>query len=426
MSNSFSFEIIDEENGYKYYLVPQGTILYRGDTTLYPNFHLPNSPAFFSTDARFVKHYGLVFRFQTKRPLKLLVLDKKADYSLFYNSSPPNIQRILKNNYGYISGLRETEFVKDHELVTYICSLGLDGYANNRMGITEDSIHDDYEGDDDNAAPQFHPEMALCNTNNVEFVNPQGDMNRYTAEQIEMAVLKKKADVLKREYDNKRMKNRRRPIDDDTSNEGSSNDESRPSERGLFGSTTRNDSIPIVSSPVGTQQRTRSIPIRNQSEIQPIPFGLNLDSPLSSPSRVSSLTSFPSSSSDSDSGNHTPVGSPLRGNIFDSSMNTPTKRSRSNYGGKRKTKNKHQRKIKNTRKQKKKGGGILDSLVTIKNIRFRKELEDRLRKKCKDGDWLDKKRKAYGFVGGSTKRRNKKTIRTYRKGNKRKHTNKNK
>ena len=388
MSNSFSFEIIEGENGYKYYFVPQGTILYRGDTTLYPNFQLPNSPAFFSTDARFVKHYGLVFRFKTKRPLKLLVLDKKADYSLFYNSSPPNIQRILKNNYGYISGLRETEFVKDHELVTYICSLGLDGYANNRMGITEDSIHDDYEGDDDNLAPQFHPEMALCNTNNVEFVDPQGDMKKYTAEQIETAVLKKKADIMKRDLDNKRKKSRRRPIEDDTSNEGSSGDERSSSGRGLFGSPTRNDSISIFSSPSGTQQQSRSISIGNQSEIQPIPFGLNLDSPPSSPSRVSSLTSFPSSSSDSDSGNHTPVGTPLRGNIFDSPMNSPTKRSRSNYGGKRKTKNKRQRKIKNTRKQ--------------------------------------KKRKLYGFISGSTKRHNKKTIRKHRKNSKKKHTNKRK
>ena len=71
MSNSFSFNIIDGENGYKYYLVPEGTTLYRGDTTLYPNFQLPNSTAFFSTDSRFVKHYVLVFRFKTKRPLKL-------------------------------------------------------------------------------------------------------------------------------------------------------------------------------------------------------------------------------------------------------------------------------------------------------------------------------------------------------------------
>ena len=160
-----------------------------------------------------------------------------------------------------MSGLRETEFVKDHELVTYICNLGLDGYANNRMGITEDSIHDDYEGDDDNAAPQFHPELALCNTNNVEFVDPQEDMKKYTAEQIETALLKKKADIMKRDLDNKRKKNRRRPIEDDTSNEGSSGDESNSSGQGLFGSPTRNDSISMFSSSVGTQQHSRPIPV---------------------------------------------------------------------------------------------------------------------------------------------------------------------
>jgi len=342
MSNSFSFDIITGENGYKYYLVPETTILYRGDTTLYPNFQLPNSPAFFSTDARFVKKYGLVFTFKPIKPLKLLVLDNHADYSLFYNSSPSDVQRILKNNYGYGTGLRETDFKKDHELVKHICRLGLDGYANNRMRITMDSIHDFYEGDDDDTEAEFHPEMAICNTNNLELIG----MEKYTEKQIETAVLKKKQDILKWEMDDKRRKNRRRYQEQ----ENTSSDEDTGRGLGLFGSPGK------MEGPMFSPQ-------------------LSFDSSFSSPSRVSSLTSFSTShntSGSDNSENTTPVGSPPTGNLFDSPVTTPIKRSRPNYGGKRKTKN--------IRKQKKKGRG--------------------------------------------SKRRNKKTKRKHRKNNKKKRTNK--
>ena len=31
-----NFDIVTDENGYSYYMIPEDTLLYRGDTTLYP------------------------------------------------------------------------------------------------------------------------------------------------------------------------------------------------------------------------------------------------------------------------------------------------------------------------------------------------------------------------------------------------------
>lgn len=73
-------------------------------------------------------------------------------------------------------------------------------------------------------------------------------------------------------------------------------------------------------------------------------------------------------------------------------------------GGKKPKRTLQNRKRKH-KTRKKVGGGLFSSVATLKNMKLRKELEDRLRTKCKDGDWVDKKRKAYGFIGGRGKRR---------------------
>ena len=153
--NSFPFSLKDGEiNGvsYKYYEIPthtsdgSSTILYRGDTDLYPGYQKPEAPAFFSTEPKFVKHYGLVFRFKPVQTLKLLALDNASNYSEFYDSLKNdddeglNMQRILRDNYGYNTGLRFTEYKKDYKLVNYLCKIGMDGYAINRMEIPSDNI----------------------------------------------------------------------------------------------------------------------------------------------------------------------------------------------------------------------------------------------------------------------------------------------
>ena len=195
--NSFPFSLKDGEiNGvsYKYYEIPthtsdgSSTILYRGDTDLYPSYQKPEAPAFFSTEPKFVKHYGLVFRFKPVQPLKLLALDNASNYSEFYDSlkndkiDGPAIQRILRDNYGYDTGLRFSEYIQDYQLVNYLCKIGMDGYAISRMVIHNriDAVVDEYEGEEHMENRKFHPEMAICDVNKIEYVNSKQDISAYT------------------------------------------------------------------------------------------------------------------------------------------------------------------------------------------------------------------------------------------------------
>lgn len=244
--NYFPFSLKDGEiNGipYKYYEIPthtsdgSDTILYRGDTDLYPNYQKPTAPAFFSTEPKFVKHYGIVFRFRPIQTLKLLALDNASNYSEFYDSLENDhdegsaMQRILRENYGYNTGLRFTEYKKDYKLVNYLCNMGMDGYAISRMEIPNriDAVVDEYEGEEDMVNRKFHPEMAICDVNKIEYINPQEDISAYTEQQINSAKDKKFQDKQKYAFEENR-KNKRR-------------DMNRPSFKGksLFGDDNEED-----------------------------------------------------------------------------------------------------------------------------------------------------------------------------------------
>ena len=224
--NSFPFSLKDGEiNGvsYKYYEIPthtsdgSSTILYRGDTDLYPSYQKPEAPAFFSTEPKFVKHYGLVFRFKPVQPLKLLALDNASNYSEFYDSlkndkiDGPAIQRILRDNYGYDTGLRFSEYIQDYQLVNYLCKIGMDGYAISRMVIHNriDAVVDEYEGEEHMENRKFHPEMAICDVNKIEYVNSKQDISAYTEQQIEDAKNKKLLDRQKYEFEENRQNKRK-------------------------------------------------------------------------------------------------------------------------------------------------------------------------------------------------------------------------
>ena len=224
--NSFPFSLKDGEiNGvsYKYYEIPthtsdgSSTILYRGDTDLYPSYQKPVAPAFFSTEPKFVKHYGLVFRFTPVQPLKLIALDNASNYSTFYDSlkndkiDGPAIQRILRDNYGYDTGLRFSEYIQDYQLVNYLCKIGMDGYAISRMVIHNriDAVVDEYEGEEHMENRKFHPEMAICDVNKIEYVNSKQDISAYTEQQIEDAKNKKLLDRQKYEFEENRQNKRK-------------------------------------------------------------------------------------------------------------------------------------------------------------------------------------------------------------------------
>ena len=214
MERTLNFDIVTDENGYSYYMIPKDTLLYRGDTTLYPHFQDPKLPAFFSTEAKFVKHYGILFTFITTAPMKLLILDNHADYTNFYNNAPNDVKTVLRRNFGYESGLRDSAYVNDFKVINHICSLNMDGYANDRMYVDPFAVVDEYEGEEDMDDRPFHPEVALCKLTNVKFVDAQQDVENYIKtygkEALEKEVKRKRESALNRQDKKKRDEGRRR------------------------------------------------------------------------------------------------------------------------------------------------------------------------------------------------------------------------
>ena len=192
------FPTIVGDDGLTYYQIQKGQILYRGDTGIYlSRGEMPNVPAFFGILKKRVAPYGMVFTFETKKPLKLLALDLHEENKLLLDptfTTDSKIRKILLEQYGFQNGLRDTVREKDHKLLKYLCSLGMDGYYINEMDVPGDVPIDPFEDDGkkDTDPSKFHSEIGLCNVNqNVELVNYQADVLNYTSEQREAARLKK-------------------------------------------------------------------------------------------------------------------------------------------------------------------------------------------------------------------------------------------
>ena len=141
------------------YLLPSGTILYRGHTQYYTQLtrddpELPDRP-FFGMNQIDVEQYGIVFSFKTITDLNLIQIDNISDD--FFNSMPPKIKQILLNNYGFKSKQRNSESKPDKELVEYLCNRGYDGY----------SIITDMETF---GGGRFHNEVAICDKTKIELI----------------------------------------------------------------------------------------------------------------------------------------------------------------------------------------------------------------------------------------------------------------
>jgi hypothetical protein len=138
-----------------YYSLSPYTELYRGDTAFTGNIEDLIKPIFFAFNKEEAKEYGIVHKFQNNKRLNLLALDN-IDKS-FYDSVPEKIKETLTNNYGYLTGKRDSITVKDKELVKYLCDNNYDGYAiTNNMPHTEGG--------------KFHNEIAVCNMNHIKFM----------------------------------------------------------------------------------------------------------------------------------------------------------------------------------------------------------------------------------------------------------------
>lgn len=155
MTENQPFFNIVEEDGFKYYVIPENTRLFRGDIP--EDFENPLSnikgPVFFGDNVETALTYGLPFEFEPIKEIKVLALDKSME--TIYNEANPVIQSILKNNYGYPNGYRNSDDKADKELTKYICET-YGGYALDYMP-TE-------------AEGKFHREIVLCDKKQVEFV----------------------------------------------------------------------------------------------------------------------------------------------------------------------------------------------------------------------------------------------------------------
>ncbi len=340
MERTFNFEIETDENGYQYYVIPAGNTLYRGDTTLYPHFQSPKLPAFFSTESKFVKHYGILFRFVTTDTIKLLALDNHVNYTHFYNNSPPDIQTILRRNYGYTTGLRDSAYRSDFKLVNHLCELGMDGYANDRMFVHRDAVVDVYEGEENMKNRPFHSELALCNFNKVEYVNASEDVQNYIdtyGEEALQTEIKRKQDSQRKweektnRENSRHRKNRPRPTDnfDDPFDNMINNSYSSNENRGIF-----------------SQMNEQTTSDDNSSDMNSVPFG-SLDN-----ISEDSFSSPPSSPLSSGSAPSTPDKLSSRFVQRNISFESPLKKQRYNGGKKISRKNKRKAK-KSTRKAKK-------------------------------------------------------------------------
>jgi len=143
------------EDGITYYVIPANTPLFRGDMPVDNNDTLShmNGPIFFGESVDVALIYGLPFEYKTINDVKLLALDKSME--TIYNAADPKIKSILKKNYGYPNGSRNSDDDADKQLTKYIC-ITYGGYAVDYMPT---------EG-----GGKFHREIIICDKRPVEFV----------------------------------------------------------------------------------------------------------------------------------------------------------------------------------------------------------------------------------------------------------------
>ena len=202
--SSFFNKNTDPTSGIIYYHIPENTILYRGDSN--PNFNphqLFNSALFFGLNNEDVEQYGVVYRYKTIVPLQLLALDGPNPH--FYDNVPANIKTILNEQYGFNDPerRRNSDGPKDKLLVAYICENGYSGYANDKM-----NHYDPGRGD-------FHKEIVICDTRNIEFVKKE-DISK------ELEQSKRDAHLLQKVGNPGRKKKSRQSYFDDASSSTSS------------------------------------------------------------------------------------------------------------------------------------------------------------------------------------------------------------
>lgn len=201
------FDTATDGAGITYYIIPAGTPLFRGDVPPNPNSPLDHisGPVFFGQTADVALTYGIPFEFVTNSELRLLALDKSMGQ--IYNNALTDSTRIdgeavkdvipliLKRNYGYNGGVRNSDDAADKKLTNYICQR-FPGYAT-------DFMETDFGG-------EFHREIVICDKNNVDFVRQLTTVNDKPID-VETIKAEQKLRKLSRVDADKRAQKKQRP-----------------------------------------------------------------------------------------------------------------------------------------------------------------------------------------------------------------------
>lgn len=159
----FNFDTINKE-GIKYYVIPEGTMLYHGSDTVkeingIPDFY-KRLHTFFALSqeyaAKYVKRTGNVYQFRTLNSIELVALDKPNE--VLYDKVSQEMKKILDDNYGFHNNqIRKSVPKNDNALSQYLCENGFNGYAAGYMN----GVH---------WTDNLDPEIVLCNINSLEYI----------------------------------------------------------------------------------------------------------------------------------------------------------------------------------------------------------------------------------------------------------------
>ena len=188
------------------YLLKKGTVLYRGDTPFYlynkdkpiDSLSLEKKPTFFGSDPDDVAQYGIIYGWVVSDDIELPLLDNHDVMTEIYNGATPEVQKVMKDNYGYRDDgfkNRVSIFEKDIIFYQYLCDKGYPGYAS----------HDLEEG------VRTSIEIMVCNPtgytcSGVVYPSETGDKELYMNNQVEK--YKKRIREKEEGEDNGRKKSR--------------------------------------------------------------------------------------------------------------------------------------------------------------------------------------------------------------------------
>jgi hypothetical protein len=126
---------------------------------------------------------------------------KKIYENAFADETPINgervmdvIPKILKRNYGYNDGVRNSDDAADKKLTNYICQR-FPGYATDIMDT-------DFDG-------KFHREIVICDKNNVDFVRQLTTVNGEPVDVETIKAEQKLRKLAKNDADNRAQKKQR-------------------------------------------------------------------------------------------------------------------------------------------------------------------------------------------------------------------------